>query len=282
MRLRTLISAAALTLAVVPAAASADTLLQATPTGSENLTSGGGYMAWAQPNTPSGTGWRLAIRAPDGAVTTARTPVFEEVPDPSIGSDQTAFPRELLMVYTRAGDVYSYNLRSGVERRVRQVSSGAIERAANIEYGTYAFVRVSGRRAGVYVWSPRGGLRRVTPDVPRELAFNGSRVAYPLGTTVVIRRVSGRGAVSRVRSPRRPESLVLARYRASWLAGDDAYKTTSFGGSGRADTTSRGEKGRRPIAGADSIAFGRGDLVQYALDGEGVKRLNPTPFGSRG
>jgi hypothetical protein len=283
MRLRNLIPVAALAaFAAAPGVASADTLLAPAPQGSQNLTSGGGYMAWAQPNSPAGTGFRLAVRAPDGTVSTANTPVFEEVPDPSIGTDSFGVPRNLLMVYTRAGDVYSYDLRRNVERKVRQISTSAIERGASINFGNYAFVRVNGRRAGVYHWSARNGLRRVTADVPRELAYNGSRVAYPLGRSVVIRRVSGQGNVARIRNTARPESIVLARYRASWLVGDKVFKTTSFGGSGRAQTAAGKDEGSRELTGANSIAFGRGDRVQLALDGEGVKRLSPTPFGSRG
>jgi hypothetical protein len=190
--------------------------------------------------------------------------------------------RRVILVYTRGGDVYSYDIAAGRESRVAGASSGAIERAADVVYGTYAFVRVNGRRAGVYTWSPRKGARRVSADVPRELAFNGSRVAYALGNSVVIRRVSGEGTVARIRNGARPESVLLSRYRASWMVGDEAFRTDGFGGSGRPDAASAAIKGARPVTGATSIAFGGGDRVRYALDGEGVKRLDPTPFGSRG
>ena len=285
MTLRTLIPLAALTAAfgVTPAVASADTLLAPTPAGSQNLTSNGGWMAWAQPNQPAGSGFRLVVRAPDGTVTTPDIPVFEEVPDPSIGSTTVAAAqRRLIVTYTRQGDVFSYDLLSGAETKVRGASSGAIERAADVVYGTYAFVRVDGRRAGVYTWSPKKGARRVSADVPRELAFNGTRVAYALGRSVIIRRLSGEGRVARIRNAARPESVLLTRYRASWLVGDEAYKTNAFGPSGRPDAATQAIKGSRPIEGATSIAFGRGDRVSLALDAEGVKRLDPTPFGSTG
>lgn len=285
MTLRTLIPLAALTAAfgVTPAVASADTLLAPTPAGSQNLTSNGGWMAWAQPNQPAGSGFRLVVRAPDGTVTTPDIPVFEEVPDPSIGSTSPAANgRRLIATYTRNGDVYAYDLAGRQETRIAGASSAAVERAADVVYGTFAFVRVSGRRAGIYTWSAKKGARRISADVPRELAFNGTRVAYVLGTSVIIRRVSGEGQVARIRNAARPESVLLTRYRASWLVGDDAYKTNAFGPSGRPDAATQAIKGSRSIDGATSIAFGKGDRVSLALDAEGVKRLDPTPFGSTG
>lgn len=283
MRLRTLIPLAALALSVAPAAASADTLLAPTPQGSQNLTANGGYLAWAQPNQPAGSGFRIVLRAPDGTVTTPDIPVFEETPDPAIGTTTTAAAnRRTILTYTREGDVYAYDIAAGRESRVKGASTGAIERSVDVVYGTYAFVRVNGERPGIYTWSARKGARRISADVPRELAFNGSRVAYPLGNSVVIRRLSGEGTVARIRNGGRPESVLLSRYRASWLVGDDAYRTDGFGGSGRPDAAGGAIKGAQPIAGAVSIAFGRGDRVSLALDAEGVKRLDPTPFGSRG
>ena len=286
MRLRNLIptaAAAVAAFAALPAVASADSLIAATPQGSQNLTANGGYMAWAQPDQPAGSGFRIVLRAPDGTVTTPDIPVFEEVPDPSIGTTTTAAAnRRVILTYTREGDVYSYDIAAGRETKVAGASSGAVERAADVVYGTYAFVRVNGSKPGIYTWSPRKGARRVSADVPRELAFNGSRVAYALGTSVIIRRVSGEGQVARIRNGARPESVLLSRYRASWLVGDDAYRTDGFGGSGRPDAANASVKGARPIAGAVSIALGRGDRVHYVLDAEGVKRLDPTPFGSRG
>ena len=282
MRLRFLTLAAAALALLLPPAAQADTLVQATPEGSQNLTAGGGYMAWAQPKQPAGSGFRLVVREPDDTVTTPQIPVFEDVPDPAIGSDQFGFPRALLLVYARGGDVYSYDLRTKIERKVTQLSSRAVERTPVVEYGRWQFVRVNGSRPGVYAWSAQSGLRRITRDTPRELAGNGSRVAYPRGNSIVIRRISGRGRPAVVRTTGRPRSIVLARYRASWLVGDEAFKTSSFGGSGRPEAASSADKGARPLTGANSIAFGRGDLVQLMLDREGVKRLNPTPFGSRG
>src|SRR5687767_6351293 len=100
MRLRTLIPLAAVAAAigVTPAVASADTLLAKTPAGSQNLTANGGWMVWAQPNQPAGSGFRLVVRAPDGTVSTPDIPVFEEVPDPSIGSTTIAAANRRLIV----------------------------------------------------------------------------------------------------------------------------------------------------------------------------------------
>ena len=280
MRLRTLIPLAAVALGAVPAAASADTLLVPTPQGSQNLQANGGYMTWAQPNQPAGSGWRIVVRAPDGTVSTPDIPVSEDVPQPTIGTD-TAFPRNLLLVYARRGDVYTYDLRRRVERKLRAISSSATEATPTMTYGRVQFVRRDGRRPGIYTWTARSGLRRVVTATPRELASNGSRIAYPTGNTIVVRRVSGDGRPFLVRAGGRPESILLSRYRASWVVGDEAYKTGRFGGSGPAVPGSV-DRGGRAIPGVISIAFGRGDRVRYALDAEGVKELSPTPFGSRG
>ena len=280
MRLRTLIPLAAVALGAVPAAASADTLLVPTPQGSQNLQANGGYMTWAQPNQPAGSGWRIVVRAPDGSVSKPDIPVSEDVPQPTIGTD-TAFPRNLLLVYARRGDVYTYDLRRRVERKLRAISSSATEATPTMTYGRVQFVRRDGRRPGIYTWTARSGLRRVVTATPRELASNGSRIAYPTGNTIVVRRVSGDGRPFLVRAGGRPESILLSRYRASWIVGDEAYKTGRFGGSGPAVPGSV-DRGGRAIPGVVSIALGRGDRVRYALDAEGVKELSPTPFGSRG
>jgi hypothetical protein len=284
MKLRTLIPAAvALGAIALPAAASADTLLTATPKGSQNLTSGGGYQAWAQPNDPvrGGAGFKLVVRAPDGTVSDLDLPPFESPPEPKIGSDQQAASRNLLLVYSRNGDIYSYNLKGGFEKKVTEISSSAIETDPSINYGRYVFVRENGNAPGIYQWTAQGGVRRVSKTIPRELAYNGSRIAYPKGNRIFVQRTSGRGETFTVRTTAMPESLVLSRYRLSWLAGDDVYKTKRFGGSGTEVPAAGTDKGSRPVV-ANSIAEGQGDRIQYALDGEGLKRLNPLPFGSRG
>ena len=282
MRLRTLTAATAAALAALPAVASADTLLVPAPAGSQSLQANGGYMAWAQPNQPAGSGWRIVVREPNGTVRTPDIPVFEDVPQPTIGTDRAAFPRNIKLVYARRGDIYTYDLRTNAERRVAAVSSRATEATPTMVYGSLQFVRRDGRRPGIYQWSPRGGLRRVTSATPGELASNGSRVAYAKGNAIVVRRTSGEGRPFVLRTGGRPESILLARYRVSWLVGDDAYKSNRFGGSGTEVPAMGAERGSRPIPGAVSIAFGRGDRVQLALDAEGIKRLSPTPFGSRG
>ena len=282
MRLRTLIPVAALALGALPPVASADTLLQATPEGSQNLQANGGYLAWAQPNQPAGSGWRIVIREPNGTVRTPDIPVFEDVPQPTIGTDQAAFPRNINLVYARRGDIYKYDLRNDVERRIPQVSSGATEATPTMVYGSVQFVRRNGRRPGVYSWSVNAGLRRVSSDTPRELASNGSRVAWPRGNAIIVRKISRQGRTFVLRTTGRPESVLLTRYRASWLVGDDVFKSGRFGGSGTEIPASASERGSRPVPGARSIAFGRQDRVTLALDREGVKQLDPTPFGSRG
>ena len=283
MRLRTLIPAAAALVALATApAASADTLVAPTPEGSQNLAAAGGWMAWAQPEQPAGSGCRIALRAPDGTVSLLDTPVSAEVPDPSFGS-LGGFPRRQVLTYSREGDIYTYDLVAKRERRVARASSPLAERAPSVANGTFTFVRLGGRRAGgIFRLAPSGRLTRLNAHQPREMAFNGSRVAYTLGTSVLIARVSGEGRRYVIKMAERPQSLIMNRYRATWVGGREAFKTQRFGGSGTPRRTLAAESGAQPLpAGTNSIAFER-DRATLVLDREGVKRLSPTPFGSRG
>ena len=107
----TLITTAALGAALAPAA-SADTLVAEAP-GARNLVSGGGYLAWS---APSADGWRLTVRAPDGTVSQPAVAPFAQPPQPGIGTtDQFGPSRRLVAVYTRNGDVYELDLRTGTE-----------------------------------------------------------------------------------------------------------------------------------------------------------------------
>ena len=273
--LTSLLAAAAV--AAVPAAASADSLITAAPRG-ENLTSGGGYLVWAAP--AEGGGWDLVVRGPDGTVTAPAIPNFRTAPDPAIGSDSTDVrERRLLAVYSRDGDVFALNLATGAEERVAGASTSAYEEyAPNVSFGRFAFVRRGGRDNGVFTLRD-GRLRKVTSARPRELGFNGSRVAYPSGRNVVIRRVSGGGRPSIVRTPSPAFSIVLTRYTATWLVrGGHVLRTPRFGGSSDVDrVTSARSASRRLPASTNSIADRRG-LPGYALDAEGVKRIDPPLF----
>jgi hypothetical protein len=273
--LTSLLAAAAL--AAVPAAASADTLIAPAP-GGQNLAGGGGYLVWAAP--AEGGGWQLAVRSPDGTITTPNVARFRVAPDPAIGSDRNAAAgRRLLAVYSRDGDVFALNLRTGTEERVAGASTRAYEEyAPSVVFGSFAFVRRGGRTNGVFTLRD-GRLHRVTTARPRELAYNGSRVAYPSGRNVVVRRVSGEGRPSIVRTPSAAFSLVLTRYSVTWLVrGGQVLRTPRFGGSSDVDrvTTARAASRRLP-ASTNSIADRRG-LPGYALDGEGVKRIDPRLF----
>jgi hypothetical protein len=157
MRPRTILLTLALAtglLAATAAAASADSLVATAP-GARNLTANGGYLVWAQPS--EGARWRLAVRAPDGTVTTPAIAAFGAPPAAQIGSTGFAIAnRRLLAVYSRCQgasalvgcDVYAYDLRAGTEERIAALSSRTYsETAPSIELGRMAFVRRGGRRA---------------------------------------------------------------------------------------------------------------------------------------
>ncbi|HWT91667.1 MAG TPA: hypothetical protein VN238_01625 [Solirubrobacteraceae bacterium] len=278
----TLIATAALAAgaASTPAAAGADTLLAPAP-GAVNLAAGGGYLAWFAPQED--TGWKLVVRNPDGTVVEPDVPFFPGPTQLSIGSDITgSFDRALVVAYTRSdGDIHTLDLRTGRETRIRELSTRTYtEYAPQIELGVYAFVRRGGKRPGIYV-ARRGGEKvvRVTRDTPSDLAFNGSRVAYPKGNTIVVRRISGRGPTVVYRAGSRPSSPTMTRYRVAWLerATGTVRQTARFGGSGKSATRVVETAGRR-IPSTQSIVMDRSQSANTFLDGQGVKQALPPLF----
>ncbi|HEX7298596.1 MAG TPA: hypothetical protein VF257_06295, partial [Solirubrobacteraceae bacterium] len=196
-------------LAATAASASADSLVAAAP-GARNLTGNGGYLVWAQP--AAGGRWRLAVRAPDGTVSTPAIADFGAPPAAQIGSTGYAIAgRRLLAVYSRcqgnsaiAGcDVYAYDLRAGTEERIAALSSRTYsETAPSLELGRFAFVRRGdGPRPGLYSSSltSKAAPKRLSPTLARETATNGTRVAYTYNSSrgggLAVRRLSGEGSV---------------------------------------------------------------------------------------
>jgi hypothetical protein len=265
--------AAAAALAV-PAAASADTLVQSAP-GAQNLAAGGGYLAWSAP-AADGAGFQLTVRAPDGTVSTPSIARFDTAPDASIGSGgtQTAANRPLVAVYARGGDVYQLDLRTGTESKVAGASSSAYKEASpSIQYGRLTFVRTGGRNNGIFL-RDKGRTRKLSDFRPSELAYNGSRIAYPHGTKLVIRNVSGKGRASTVRLASRPSSLAMSRYSVTFVSDHKAFQAGPFGGSGRPERVSTARESSTPLpATLDSIAYG-GAEPRFYLDAEGLKRIS--------
>ncbi len=285
MRLSRLPLAAVVAALVLPApAALADDLLAPAP-GAVNLAAGGGWAAWAAP--AEDTGWNLVVRAPDGTVT---TPVggFAGPPAPAIGSGRRSGPqaRQLLVAYARPDatgddtDIFQLDLRTGRESRVAALATDRYrESAPSVQYGAFTFVRRGGPRNGVHLWSSVRGVRRVSPDTPRTTSFNGSRVAYAQGRSVVVRRVSREGRPLVQRTPSVPRSVQLSRYRVGWLlAGGGIFQTQRFGGSGATLPEGAAVEGTRALPpSTQSIAF-EDRRLRLFVDAEGVKRANPAPF----
>jgi hypothetical protein len=277
----TLLTTAALAAgaASTPAAAGADTLLAPAP-GAVNLATGGGYLAWFSPQED--TGWKLVVRSPDGTVVEPDVPFFPSPTQLSIGSDITgSFDRTLVVAYARSdGDIHTLDLATGRESRSRELSTRAYtEYAPQIELGAYAFVRRGGKRPGIYAARRGGEVRRVTSDTPTDLAFNGSRVAYPKGNTIVVRRISGRGPNVVYRAGSRPSSPAMTRYRVGWLerATGTVRQTARFGGSGKSATRVV-ETAGRTLPGTQSIVMDRSQSANTFLDAEGVKQAAPPLF----
>jgi hypothetical protein len=287
--------AAGLFLASAPAAL-ADSLVFSAP-GARNLTANGGYAVWAQP-VPAGE-WRLAVRAPDGTVTTPPIANFGAPPAAQIGSTGFAVSgRRLLAVYSRCQgastltgcDVYAYDLRAGTEERVPTLSSRSYsETAPSIEFGRIAFVRRGGGpRPGLYTYSlgAKSAPHRLSSILARETANNGSRVAYTYNSShgggLAVRRLSGDGGVlvPASRQPAVPRSPLLTRYNAAWLLQDGHLQATErFAGSGGPFELRVRDANRTLPATTNSIAL-RTDRTSapYYLDAEGVKVTIPALF----
>jgi hypothetical protein len=295
MRSRTVLLALA-ALAVSAPAASADTLVTAAP-GARNLTANGGYVVWAQ---PAATGrWRLAVRAPDGTVTTPNIADFGAPPAAQIGSTGFAIAgRRLLAVYSRcqgasaiAGcDVYGYDLRAGTEERIAALSSRTYsETAPSLELGRFAFVRRGGGpRPGLYAYTLGAGKspRRLTTRLARETATNGSRVAFTYNSSngggLAVRHLSGGGdvLVPVSRQPAVPRSPLLTRYNAAWLLQDGHVQATArFAGSGGPFELRVIDANRALPATTNSLGL-KNDRTSapYYLDAEGVKLAAPALF----
>lgn len=276
--------------ALAAPAASADAML-APATGGQNLAAGGGWFAWSAPAADGGH--KLVLRAPDGTVSEPAVPRFGAPVDPAIGANGLFAEKKLLVVYSRcegasatAGcDVWALDTTDGTESKVKRLASGTYsETAPSLSGGSYTFVRRGGgSRKGVHYLSRKGALRRVSPTLATETQFNGSRVAYVFrsakGAGVIVRRASGDGAVftAASRLSVTPTDLGLTRYQAIWRQGKATYYTTRFGGSGgpHAPVT---RTGSRELADGASLAIGASTIRAYALDAEGLKQLNPTPF----
>jgi hypothetical protein len=123
------------------------------------------------------------------------------------------------------------------------------------------------------------GTRRISAATPRELSFNGTRVAYDHGREVVVRRISGRGPALVFRTRSTPRSPALTRYRVAWLeAGGRVLQTPRFAGSGGPyDVDTADEASRALPASTQSITFRGGDLGWY-LDAGGLKTIDPRLF----
>lgn len=270
---------AAAAVLAVPAAARADTLVVPAP-GASNLVAAGGYLVWSEPAPDNRA--RLVVRAPDGAVTRPAIATFPAGVRAQIGSTGFAVAgRRTVAVYERDGDIAELDLKTGRESTLRRISSSAYrERLPSIQYGRLVFVRSGGRRDGVYYWPGSGTPRRISAAIPSETAFNGTRAAWTARTTVVIKRVSGKGRASVVPTLPLPHSLVVTRYRVGWLIdGGQVFMTPRFGGSGGPDTVTRADHAKRDLPpNTNSVALRGGDIGWYLDPDVGIFRVDPRLF----
>ena len=303
--------AALVVVAVLAETASADTLIQPLP-GARNLAQAGGsavvlpggqitqsagWLAWAQPS--GGGRWRLAVRSPQGVTTLPAIRDFGAPPDANIGSDRFGIRgRRLFVVYSRCSgtsaiagcDVYRYDVAGATEAKVAAISTAAAsETAPSVRSGLWSFVRrgpgVS--RPGVYAYTPRLGVRRLSSVLARETAMSASRVAYAYNSSkgggVAVRRLSGEGGVvlATTGAPAVPSSLVATRYKFGWLmpapggGGVDVMWTSRLSGRTTSVTVRSGKRVLPPTT--NSITTNDRVPDKY-LDAAGVFKLSPPLF----
>lgn len=284
-------AAVALGSGVIAPPVAADTL-EIPSAGARNIASAGGHLAWAAPSEYGG--WRLVVRDPDGVVRVPAIGAFGAAPDPAIGSDRFAIDgRQIVVVYsrcngtssTRGCDVFRFQLDgdNGEERIAKLATTEYSETAPSIASGRYTFVRRGGASSGTGVHYWRGDAsapRRVSRTIARETATNGTRVAYAYdssrGGGLAVRRLSGEGNVLTPASRRSgvPRSIVLDRYRATWLVARTAFQTGRLTGARTtADVAVR--RGSRSVPeGTDSITATT-NRVTRALTPLGVVALSP-------
>ncbi|HZO36904.1 MAG TPA: hypothetical protein VFB41_08510 [Solirubrobacteraceae bacterium] len=274
----------AIGLLCAPAPASADRLLAQAP-GAAGLAANPGdanghgpeYQAWF---TPDGTGrWKLTTRAPDGVVSAPAIPSFASVPQASIGLRQA----ELVVTYGRDdGDVYSLNLRTGLERRVAAISSRRYRETAPLPtlHG-YVFVRRGGPRPGIYVRT-KSRTRRVSAATPTALAFatSSGRIAYADGNSVVVRGLSAGTSTSFViRTSSAPLSVAVATYRVAWLeAGGRVFQSGRITLVGSPKANGEARPSLRTLPSSTTAIAVLGTPPKYYLDATGVWRVDPPLF----
>lgn len=262
-------------LVAFPSAAQADELLAAAPAG-VNLAAGGGWAVWSEP--AEDTGWRLVVRAPDGALSRPGVPDFAGPPEVSVGLGQ-GNDGAVLAVYSRPYrgqlDLFALDLASGGEHRIAGVSQrDADEVLPSISGGHLVFVRRNGPRPGVWSWNGRAAAFRVSSTVATQTAISVSRLAYATSTQVVVRKRSGApGSLSVLRARSRPRSLVLSLYKASWLE-DDGVVAQSDRVAVAAGTTTVRRSIRRLPTGTQSIAIEERDVF-LRLGADGLQRIAP-------
>ena len=260
------------------------------------ITQNPGWLAWAQ---PAGLGrWQLVVRSPQGVITTPAIHVFGAAPDPRIGSDRFgASGRRLYVVYSRCSgtsaiagcDVYRYDLVAGTEAKVTAISTAAAsETAPSVRSGQWSFVRrgAGASRPGVYVYTPRGGARRLSSVLARETVLSASRVAYAYNSSrgggVAVRRLSGEGGVVLATTGEAavPSSLVGTRYKFGWLlpaadAGVSVNWTSRLSG-GTTSVTVR--SGKRELSDSTNSITTNDHVPDKYLDDAGISTLSPALF----
>ena len=291
-----LLAVAAGLLAAAPAQADR---LETPVDGGANLAAAGGWQAWSAKQADGAN--RLQLRRPDGTVTTPDIPAFGAPVDPAIGTrggaDGTNTPasRRLSVVYSRCAgpsslsgcDVYALDLTTLVEARVPALSSRTYsETVPTLTFGNWSLVRRGGGpRPGVYSYSERRGLTRLTATLGRETATSQSRTAFTYRTArgfgLQIRRSSGGGSplVAATGLDRLPVSPQLTRYRAGWLLprpdATRVFQTQRFAGSGGPFTLTVREAPRTLPAGVLSAAGDSSTLFERYLDAAGAQRIDP-------
>jgi hypothetical protein len=193
----------------------ADTTVAADPT-AQNVTAYGTTAAWSR---KAADGYHLVV-AQGGTVADAPVPAFSKAYDPDLGPTSA---NGRVIIYTRGGDLYRYDVGSAAEQKLASLSSGATETAPSFFKDTIVFSRTNGKSPGTYLKRPGKKLVRIFKTVALETDVAATRIVGRYGTAgkSIIRILNMNATdvkiVARAKSGQRVTSPTLTRFNGFWL-----------------------------------------------------------------
>lgn len=290
-------------LAVAPASASAAEQVLAVEQAPFTADSYGGVIAWSSYNTQTR---RYSLRLlRDGQPVVPAVPVSRRAYDLDVGPGEDGSP---VVVYSRNGEIYRYDVATATERKVTSVSSPHwLETEPSIHGSKIAFVRnkpgASKQRPRplVYVGSTTrtGAKRQPTPPYKRTVGVDGleesARGLLVVWRSDIVPTCCSRATLYRVKNDKLQHIFYVGSGGANFgqlltpsVSGLNVYFGRTNTGSGQGQTFFRYGLGTKKLssAGGTRVAhtltwLGDRFLMSTALDGETCNgNINAPPEAS--